>query len=158
MSLDDLANGGFVGVFFTHGMVLVLWGVDVILGNGYGIWGQTYVALIQGGEALTGFHSRNFKKFDSTRPGSFSCGWGHVASWLGVWVLVDLASDNGVGGVVSVVWGVYRVLAWLGSARLGSARLGCGCGVWYKNVSGKCYLAFWILFCVCLYVDYMISH
>ena len=36
-SLDDLANGGFVGVFFTHGMVLVLWGVDVILGNGYGI-------------------------------------------------------------------------------------------------------------------------
>ena len=37
MSLDDLANGGFVGVFFTHGMVLVLWEVDVILGNGYGI-------------------------------------------------------------------------------------------------------------------------
>ena len=34
-SLDDLANGGFVGVFFTHGMVLVLWEVDVILGNGY---------------------------------------------------------------------------------------------------------------------------
>ena len=43
------------------------------------------------------------KGFDSTRPGSFSCGWGHVASWLGVWVLVDLALDNGVGGVVSVV-------------------------------------------------------
>ena len=25
-SLDDWANGGFVDVFFTHGMVLVLWG------------------------------------------------------------------------------------------------------------------------------------
>ena len=25
-SLDDRANGGFVDVFFTHGMVLVLWG------------------------------------------------------------------------------------------------------------------------------------
>ena len=23
------------------------------------------------------------KEFDSTRPGSFSCGWGHVA-WLGL--------------------------------------------------------------------------
>ena len=38
-------------------MVLVLWEVDVILGNGYGIWGQAYVALIQGSEALAGFHS-----------------------------------------------------------------------------------------------------
>ena len=25
--------------FFTHGMVLVLWGVGIILGNGYGIKG-----------------------------------------------------------------------------------------------------------------------
>ena len=79
------------------------------------------------------------KRFDSTRPGLFSCGWGHVASWLGVLVLVDLASDNGVGGIVSVVWGIYWGLAWLV----------CGCGVWYKGVSGKCSLAFWILFYVC---------
>ena len=86
--------------------------------------------------------------FDSARPGSFSCGWGHVASWLGVCVLVDLASDNGVGSVVSVVWGMYWGLAWLG----------CGCGVWYKGVSGKCSLAFWILFYVRSYVDCIISH
>ena len=57
------------------------------------------------------------KGFDSARPGSLSCGWGHVALWLGVWVLVDLASDNGVGGVVSVVLGLGAWgLAWLGLA------------------------------------------
>ena len=27
----------FVDVFFTHGMVLVIWKVGVILGKGYGI-------------------------------------------------------------------------------------------------------------------------
>ena len=30
---------------FTHGMVLVLWGVCAILGNGYGIQGQNYVEM-----------------------------------------------------------------------------------------------------------------
>ena len=40
--------------------------------------------------------------FDSARPGSFSGGWGRVVSWLGIWVLVDLALDSGVGGVISV--------------------------------------------------------
>ena len=37
VSLDDYANSGFVDVFFTDGMVLVLWGVGAILGNGYGM-------------------------------------------------------------------------------------------------------------------------
>ena len=32
---------------FTHGMVLVLWGVGAILGNGYGIQRQNYVAMFQ---------------------------------------------------------------------------------------------------------------
>ena len=32
-------------VLFTHGMVLVLWGVGAVLGNGYGIQGQNYVEL-----------------------------------------------------------------------------------------------------------------
>ena len=31
--------------FFTHGMVLVLWGVGIILGNGYGIQGQNNVEM-----------------------------------------------------------------------------------------------------------------
>ena len=60
------------------------------------------------------------KKFDSTRPGSFSCGWGHVASWLGVWVLVDLLSDNGVR--VSFPWFKECIGAWLGWG----ADAGCG--------------------------------
>ena len=34
---DDWTNGGSVDVFFTYDMVLVLWGVGPILGNGYGI-------------------------------------------------------------------------------------------------------------------------
>ena len=39
-------------------MVLLLWKVDAILGNGYGIYGQNYVALLQGSEISTGFHYR----------------------------------------------------------------------------------------------------
>ena len=31
--------------FFTHGVVLVLWRVGVILGNWYGIQGQNYIAM-----------------------------------------------------------------------------------------------------------------
>ena len=34
--LYDFANGSFVDVFFMRGMVLFLWEVGVILGNGYG--------------------------------------------------------------------------------------------------------------------------
>ena len=45
-SLADWANGGSVDVFFTYGMILVLWGVGPILRNGYGIYGQNYVALL----------------------------------------------------------------------------------------------------------------
>ena len=40
-------------------MVLVLWGVGAILGNGYGIQGQNYAALLQGSEMLARFNSRN---------------------------------------------------------------------------------------------------
>ena len=36
--------------FFTHGMVLVLWGVGIILGNGYGIQGQNNVEMFQRSE------------------------------------------------------------------------------------------------------------
>ena len=42
-----------------HGMVLVLWEVEAILGNGYGIQGQNYVAFIQGSGMPAGFLSRN---------------------------------------------------------------------------------------------------
>ena len=61
-SLDDwrlFHACGFVDVFFADGMVLVLWGLGVILGNGYGIWGQNYVALFHWSEALAGFGSMN---------------------------------------------------------------------------------------------------
>ena len=36
--------------FFTHGMVLVLWRVGTILGNGHGIQKQNYVAMFQRSE------------------------------------------------------------------------------------------------------------
>ena len=46
-------------VFCTHGEYgLVPWGVGTILGNGYGIQGQNYVALLQGSEMSAGFHYR----------------------------------------------------------------------------------------------------
>ena len=35
--LDDWTNGGSVDIFFSYDLVLVLWGVGPILGNGYGI-------------------------------------------------------------------------------------------------------------------------
>ena len=40
-------------------MALVLWGVDAILGNGYGILGKNYVALLLRSEMLAGSHYRN---------------------------------------------------------------------------------------------------
>ena len=48
------ANGGSVDVFLGMvNIVLVLWGVGAILGNGYEIQGQNYIAL------KAGFHYRN---------------------------------------------------------------------------------------------------
>ena len=40
-------------------MALVLWGAGTILGNGYGIQGQSYVVLPLGSEMSAGFHYRN---------------------------------------------------------------------------------------------------
>ena len=46
--------------FFSRmaNMVLVLWGVGAILENGYGIQGQSYVALFLGSEMSAKFHYR----------------------------------------------------------------------------------------------------
>ena len=41
-------------------MVLVVWEIGAILGNGYGIQGQNYFALLQGSEMTAGFHCRNW--------------------------------------------------------------------------------------------------
>ena len=38
----DCANGSSVWFY--------LWGVDAVLGNGYGIWGQNYDGLLQESE------------------------------------------------------------------------------------------------------------
>ena len=57
---DWVSNGGSVDVFLHMvSMGLVLWGVVVILGNGYGIYGQSYVAFFQGSKMSTGFYHRN---------------------------------------------------------------------------------------------------
>ena len=40
-------------------MILVRWDVAAILGNRYGIQGQTYVALLLGSQIPAGFHYRN---------------------------------------------------------------------------------------------------
>ena len=40
-------------------MVIILWEVTAILGNGCGIQGQKYVAWLQGSEIPEGFHYRN---------------------------------------------------------------------------------------------------
>ena len=42
-------------------MVIVLWEVTALLGNGCGIQGQKYVAWLQGSEMPVGFHYRNLK-------------------------------------------------------------------------------------------------
>ena len=54
------ANGGSVDVFWVgeHGFSTV--GVGAILGNGCGILGQNYVALLQGSEMTAGFHYKNW--------------------------------------------------------------------------------------------------
>ena len=53
------ANGDSVDVSCMHGMVLVLWEVGAILGNGYEIQGQSYVAFLQGSGMSAGFLTRN---------------------------------------------------------------------------------------------------
>ena len=45
--------------FFTHGMVLVLWRVGTILGNGNGIQEQNYVAMFQRSEMQAEFRYRD---------------------------------------------------------------------------------------------------
>ena len=40
-------------------IVLVLWEVGAILGNGYTIRGNNYAAVLQGGEMSVGVHTRN---------------------------------------------------------------------------------------------------
>ena len=46
--------------FYMESMVLLLWGTDAILGNGYEIYGQNFVALLQESEISIGFHYRGF--------------------------------------------------------------------------------------------------
>ena len=46
-------------MFYLHGMVIVLWKVTAILGNGSGMQGQKYIAWLQGSEIPVGFHYRN---------------------------------------------------------------------------------------------------
>ena len=43
MAPYDWANGFSLDVFWMVSMVLLLWGADAILGNGYGIRGQDYI-------------------------------------------------------------------------------------------------------------------
>ena len=45
--------------FCMVSIVLVLWGVTAILGNGCGIKGHNYVAWLQGNKIQLGFHYRN---------------------------------------------------------------------------------------------------
>ena len=57
----DGASGGFFDVFWhMASMVQVLWGVGANLGDGHGIQGQAYVALLPGNEMSAGFHHRNW--------------------------------------------------------------------------------------------------
>ena len=57
MSPFRWANGGSVNVFLS--MISVLWENAAVFGNGYGIQGQSYVALLQGNGMSAGFHYRN---------------------------------------------------------------------------------------------------
>ena len=53
-----MRNDGSVDVFLVS-MVLFLWEVAVIIGNGCGIQGQNYVAWLQGSKMPAGFHYKN---------------------------------------------------------------------------------------------------
>ena len=52
---------GLIVVMLAFFMVLVLWGVVAIIGNGYGIQGQNYVALLRVSEMSAAFHHGNAK-------------------------------------------------------------------------------------------------
>ena len=54
-----MRNDGSAVVFLNVSMVLVLWEVAAILGNGCGIQGQNYVAWLQGSKMPVGFHYKN---------------------------------------------------------------------------------------------------
>ena len=60
MAPYDWANGGSVDVFCMVSMILFLWGVDAILGYGYGIYGQNYVVLLQRSEMSAVFNYRDW--------------------------------------------------------------------------------------------------
>ena len=53
-----MRSDGSVDVFLVS-MVLFLWEVGVILGNGCGIQGQNYVAWLRGSKMPVGFHYKN---------------------------------------------------------------------------------------------------
>ena len=54
-----MRNDGSVDIFCMVIIVLVLWAVPDILGNGCGIQGQIYVAWLQGSKMPVGFHYKN---------------------------------------------------------------------------------------------------
>ena len=51
----DWVDGGSVDYFWMVSMLLLLWGVDAILRNGCGIYGQNYGVLLQGSEMTASF-------------------------------------------------------------------------------------------------------
>ena len=53
IAINDCSVDAFLRM---ESMALVLWAVGAILGNGYGIQGQNYVALLLGSEMSAGFH------------------------------------------------------------------------------------------------------
>ena len=52
----DWANGGSIDIFWDGECDFSTVGFGVILGNGCGIQGQNYVALLPGTKATAGFH------------------------------------------------------------------------------------------------------
>ena len=60
MPPHDWADGGSADVFSNREYGFSTVGVGAILGNGYGIQGQNYVALLQGSERAAGFHRRSW--------------------------------------------------------------------------------------------------
>ena len=60
MPPHDWADGGSADVFSNREYGFSTVGVGAILGNGCGIQGQNYVALLQGSERVAGFHRRSW--------------------------------------------------------------------------------------------------
>ena len=57
---DWASNDGSIDVFWDGEYGFSTVGVVAILGNGCGIQGQNYVALLQGSETTTVFHHRSW--------------------------------------------------------------------------------------------------